>query len=133
MATAFSHVKEGVSVLMVAFKQFANKPIQDCIKDGFPGVFPRCQNPQAAQSPINDDVSKSEPGRKYLHAKISWVPFLFLRHLESTQMFESQSFSIMLQMMNLTIKAIPHCIFNMTYPGNSTIPQLGICSTRCRP
>jgi hypothetical protein len=48
-------------------------------------------------------------------------------------MFESQSFSIMLQMMNLTRKAIPHRIFNMTYPGNSTISQLGIFSTRCRP
>ena len=65
--------------------------------------------------------------------QISWVPFLFPHHMESTQLYESQSFSIMLQMMNLTRKAIPHCIFNVTYLGNSTISLLGICSTRCRP
>ncbi len=77
MASVFTHVKEGVSVLMAAFKQFANKPIQDCIKDGFPDVFLRCQNPQAAQSSINDDVSKSEPGRKYLHATDKLGPVSF--------------------------------------------------------
>ena len=62
---------------MDAFKQFANKPIQDCIKDEFPDVFLRCQNPQAAQSSINDDVSKSEPGRKYLHATDQLGPVSF--------------------------------------------------------
>jgi len=77
MASVFTHVKEGVSVLMAAFKQFANKPIQDCIKDGFPDVFLRCQNPQAAQSSINDDVSKSDPGRKYLHATDKLGPVSF--------------------------------------------------------
>jgi len=63
MATAFSHVKEGVSVLMDTFKQFANKNIIECVKNGFPDAFLRCMNPQAAQSSVNDDVSKSEPGR----------------------------------------------------------------------
>jgi hypothetical protein len=27
-------------------------------------------------------------------------------------------------MMNLTRKAIPHCIFNVTYPGNSSISTI---------
>ena len=77
MATAFSHVKEGVSVLMDTFKQFANKNIIECAKDGFPDAFLRCMNPQAAQSSVNDDVSKSEPGRNYMQAtdKLGPVPF----------------------------------------------------------
>jgi hypothetical protein len=126
-------LKDGVSVLMDVFKQFANKNIFECIKDGFPDALLRCMNPQAPQSSINDDVSKSEPGRNYMKPQINWVTFLFPHHLESMQLYESQSFSIMLPMMNLTRKAIPHSIFNVTYPGNSTISLLGICSTRCRP
>jgi hypothetical protein len=39
MATAFAHVKDGLSVLMDAFKQFANKNIFECTEDGFPGSF----------------------------------------------------------------------------------------------
>ena len=123
MATAFAHVQGWVSVLMDAFKQYANKNIFECAKDGFPGSFLCCMNLQAAQSSINDDVSKSEPGRNYSKPQISWVPFLFPHHMESTQLYESQSFSIMLQMMNLTRKAIPHCIFNVTYLGNSIMSQ----------
>jgi hypothetical protein len=34
MATAFAHVKDGVSVLMDAFKQYANKNIFECTEDG---------------------------------------------------------------------------------------------------
>jgi hypothetical protein len=34
-ASAFSHVKEGVSVLMDAFKQFANKNIIECLMPFF--------------------------------------------------------------------------------------------------
>jgi hypothetical protein len=97
-------VKEGVSVLMDAFKQFANKNIFECAEDGFPGSFLRCMNPQAPQSSINDDVSKSEPGRNYMQATDKLGPVSF-------------------PLMNLTRKAIPHCIFNVTYPGNSTISQ----------
>ena len=82
MATAFSHVKEGVSVLMDAFKQFANKNIIECAKDGLPDAFLRCMNPQAAQLSINDDVSKSEPGRKYLHATDTLGPVSFPSSLE---------------------------------------------------
>ncbi len=48
---------------MDTFKQFANKNIIECVKNGFPDAFLRCMNPQAAQSSVNDDVSKSEPGR----------------------------------------------------------------------
>ena len=33
--------------------------------------------------------------------------------MESTQLYELESFVIMLQMMNLTIMTIPHCIFNV--------------------
>ena len=58
----------GVSFLTNAFKQFANKTVMECIKDGFPASFLRCQYPQATESSINADVSTSEPGRKYLHA-----------------------------------------------------------------
>jgi hypothetical protein len=68
MATAFAHVKDGVSVLMDVFKQFANKNIFECVKDGFPDALLCCMNLQAAQSSINDDVSKSEPGRNYMQA-----------------------------------------------------------------
>jgi hypothetical protein len=39
MATAFAHVKDGVSVLMDVFKQFANKNIVECVKDGFPDAY----------------------------------------------------------------------------------------------
>ena len=62
------NLTEGVSFLANAYIQFANKPIQDCIKDGFPSSFLRCQNPQAKESSINADVSTSEPGRSYLQA-----------------------------------------------------------------
>jgi hypothetical protein len=77
MATAFAHVKDGVSVLMDAFKQFANKNIFECAKDGFPGSFLRCMNPQAPQSSINDNVSKSEPGRNYMQATDKLGPVSF--------------------------------------------------------
>jgi hypothetical protein len=76
MVTAFS-LTEGVSVLMDAFKQFANKNIFECAKDGFPDAFLRCTNPQAAQSSINDDVSKSEPGRNYMQATYKLGPVSF--------------------------------------------------------
>jgi len=46
-------------------------------KDGFPDAFLRFVNPQAAQSSINDDVSKSEPGMKYLHATDKLGPVSF--------------------------------------------------------
>jgi hypothetical protein len=52
-------------------------PIQDCIKDGFPSSFLRCQNPQATESSINADVSVSEPGRSYLHATDNLGPVSF--------------------------------------------------------
>jgi hypothetical protein len=58
----------GVSFLTNTYKQFANKSIQDCIKDGFPASFLHCQYPQAAESSINADVSTPEPGRSYLQA-----------------------------------------------------------------
>jgi hypothetical protein len=76
MATTFAHIKDGVSVLMDAFKQFTNKNIIECAKDGFPGAFLRSVNPQAAQS-INDDVSKSEPGRNYMQATYKLGPVSF--------------------------------------------------------
>ena len=41
---------EGVSFLTNAYTQFANKPIQDCIKDGFPLPFLRCQISRAPES-----------------------------------------------------------------------------------
>ena len=47
---------EGVSFLTDAYTQFANKPIQDCIKDGFPLPFLRCQNSRAPESSINADI-----------------------------------------------------------------------------
>jgi len=62
------NLTEGVSFLTNAYKQFANKPIQDCINDGFPSSFLRCQNSQATESSINADVSTSAPGRSYLQA-----------------------------------------------------------------
>jgi hypothetical protein len=40
MATAFAHVKDGVSVLMDAFKQFANKNIFECTEDGLSYLLP---------------------------------------------------------------------------------------------
>jgi hypothetical protein len=92
--------KVGVSFLTNAFKQFANKTVMECIKDGFPASFLRCQYPQAAESSINADVSVSEPGRKYLHATDGLGPVSFLCHMESTQMYKSESFVIMLQTMN---------------------------------
>ena len=45
--------------------------------------------------------------------QITWVPFLFPRHMESTQLYESESFVTMLQMMNLIKMVIPHYIFNV--------------------
>ena len=68
---------EGVFFLTNAYKQFTNKPIQDCIKDGFPSSFLRCQNPQATESSINADVSTSEPGRSYLQATDGLGPVSF--------------------------------------------------------
>jgi hypothetical protein len=117
MATAFAHVKDGVSVLMDAFKQFANKNICECVKDGFPDTFLRCMNPQAAQSSINDDVSKSEPGRNYMQATDKLGPVSF------PSSYGEYAAVRILQMMNLTRKAIPHCIFNVTYLGNSIMSQ----------
>jgi len=55
--------------------------------------------------------------------QMAWVLFLFLHHMESTQLYESESYVIMLQTMNLTRMAIPHCIFNVTQLGTSTMPQ----------
>jgi hypothetical protein len=65
--------------------------------------------------------------------QMTWVPFLFLLHMESTHLNESESFVIMLQTMNLTRMAILYYIFNLTQLGTSTMPQLGFCSQRCRP
>ena len=62
---------------MDAFKQFANKNIFECVKDGFPDALLRCMNPQAPQSSINDDVSKSEPGRNYMQATDKLGPVSF--------------------------------------------------------
>ncbi len=45
----------GVSFLTNAFKQFANKTVMECIKDGFPASFLRCQYPQATELSINAD------------------------------------------------------------------------------
>ena len=45
--------------------------------------------------------------------QMAWVPFLFLCHMESTQLYESELYVFMLQMMNLTRMAIPHSIFNV--------------------
>ncbi len=67
----------GVSFLTNAFKQFANKTVMECIKDGFPVSFLRCQYPLAAELSINADVSVSEPGRKYLHATDGLGPVSF--------------------------------------------------------
>jgi hypothetical protein len=71
------NLTEGVSFLANAYKQFANKPIQDCINAGFPSSFLRCQNPQATVSSINADVSTSEPGRSYSHATDGLGPVSF--------------------------------------------------------
>ena len=117
------NLTEGVSFLTNVYKQFATKPIQDCINDGFPSSFPRCQNPLATESSINADVSTSEPGRSYLQATDGWVPFLYLHHMESTQLYKSEPYVIMPQMMNLTRMAIPHCIFNVTQWATSTMSQ----------
>jgi hypothetical protein len=107
---------EGVSFLTNAYKQFANKPIQDCIKDGFPSFFLCCQNPQATELSIMPmSLCQSQGGAgATCTSQITWVLFLFPRHMESTQLYELESFVIMLQMMNLTIMTIPHCIFNVT-------------------
>ena len=71
------NLTEGVSFLANAYKQFANKPIQDCINGGFPSSFLRCQNSQATESSINADVSTSEPGRSYLQATDGLGPVSF--------------------------------------------------------
>jgi hypothetical protein len=63
---------------MDAFKQFANKNIIECAKDGIPDAFLRYMNPLAAQSSINDDdVSTSEPGRNYMQATYKLGPVSF--------------------------------------------------------
>jgi hypothetical protein len=67
----------GVSFLTNAFKQFTNKTVMECIKDGFPVSFLRCMCQQAVESSINADVSVSEPGRKYLHATDGLGPVSF--------------------------------------------------------
>ena len=67
----------GVSFLTNAFKQFANKTVMECIKDGFPASFLCCQYPQATESSINADVSTSEPGRSYLQATDGLGPISF--------------------------------------------------------
>ena len=71
------NLTEGVSFLINAYKQFANKPIQDCINDGFPSSFLRCQNSHATESSINADVSRSEPERSYFHATDGLGPVSF--------------------------------------------------------
>jgi hypothetical protein len=68
---------EGASFLTNTFKQFANKPIQDCIKDGFPSSFHHVQNSQATELSINADVSMSEPGRSYLQVTDGLDPVSF--------------------------------------------------------
>ena len=65
----------------------------------------------------------SEPGRSYLQATDGLGPIFFLCHMKSTQLFESKSSVIMLQMMNLMRMAISHCIFDVTQLGTSTMPQ----------
>ena len=67
----------GVSFLTNTFKQFANKTVMECIKDGFPASFLRCMYPQAAESSINADISTSEPGRSYLQATDGLGPVSF--------------------------------------------------------
>jgi hypothetical protein len=71
------HLTEGVSFLTTAYKQFVNKPIEDCINNGFPSSFLRCRNPQATVSSINADISTSEPGRSYLQATDGLGPASF--------------------------------------------------------
>jgi len=70
-------VTKVVTFLANAYKRFAYKSIQDCIIDGFPSSFLRCQNPQATESSINADVSTSEPGRSYLQATDGVGPVSF--------------------------------------------------------
>jgi hypothetical protein len=67
----------GVSFLTNAFKQFTNKTVMECIKDGFPASFLRCQYPQATELSINADVSTSEPGRSYSQATDGLGPVSF--------------------------------------------------------
>jgi hypothetical protein len=108
-SSAFSHEEKtmipetsmvGVSFLTNAFKQFANKTVMECIQDGFPASFLRCQYqyPQTTESSINANVSVSEPGRKCLHATDGLGPVSFPFYI--WQMYESESFVIMLQTMN---------------------------------
>jgi hypothetical protein len=84
--SAFSHEERtmipetstvGVSFLTNAFKQFTNKTVMECIKDGFPASFLRCQYPQATELSINADVSTSEPGRSYSQATDGLGPVSF--------------------------------------------------------
>jgi hypothetical protein len=120
------NLTEGVSFLANAYKQFANKPIQDCINDGFPSSFLCCQNPQATESSINADVYTSEPGRSYLQAPdgLGLVSFpSSYGEYATVRIGVICNYVIMLQMMNLTRMAIPHCIFNVTQLGTSTMPQ----------
>jgi len=70
-------LKEVVSLLTNTYKQLASKTIQDCIKDGFPSSFLHCQNPQALESSINVNNSKSEPKRIYSQATYDLGPILF--------------------------------------------------------
>jgi hypothetical protein len=92
-SSAFSHEEStmipetstvGVSFLTNAFKQFANKTVMECIKDGFPASFLHCMYPQAAESSMS--LRQSQEGAT-CRPQMAWVPFLFLHHMESTQMY----------------------------------------------
>jgi hypothetical protein len=116
------NLTEGVSFLTNAI-QFANKPFRTASKMDF--LYPffivgihKLQN--RPSMPVS--LCQSRGGANCM-PQITWVPFLFLRHMESMQLYKSESYVFMLQMMNLTKMVIPHCIFNMTQPGTSTMPQ----------
>ena len=119
------NLKVGVSFLTNAYKQFTNKTIMECIKDGFTKSFLRCQYPQAPESSINADVSTSEPGRNYFQATDGLCPVSFP---SSYGKYATVQIGVicnypMLQTMNLMIMVIPHCIFNVTQTGTSTMSQ----------
>jgi len=67
-------------------------------------------------------LSQSQGGAT-CRPQMALVPFLYLHHMESTQLNDSESYVIMLQMMNLTRMAIPHCIFNVMQLVTSTMSQ----------
>jgi len=108
-----------ISFLTNTYKQFANKPIQDCIKDGFSESFLCCQNPQATESSINADVYTSEePGRSYLQATDGLGPFSF-----PSSYGEYTTLQIRVIYNYAPDDELPHCIFNVTQTGTSIISQ----------